>query len=175
MPRSKIHLKSIAPRSISSILNPIFVDIQIATRAHPLPKKHDIAHWINTALNDYFKHGEVCVRLISPAESRMINKKFRFKDSPTNIISFSYPRDSLYEESNPLLGDLAICASIVNKEAKKYKIPFMARWAHIIIHGCLHLAGLDHKNEKDACVMETKEALLLKQLGFYYPFQEDKA
>ncbi len=135
------------------------VDLQIATESKHIPSKEKFGTWINAALNDYPKEAEICIRIVDEAEIQQLNTTYRHKDYPTNVLSFPY-------EDSDLLGDIAICASIIEKEAKEQHISLESHWAHIVIHGCLHLIGYTHDADDDAKKMESLEFRILAELGF---------
>lgn len=116
----------------------------------------------------------VSLKLVGSAESRRLNLQWRDQDHATNVLSF--PAGEQFEfEPVPSLGDLAICVPVVAREAKQQGITQQAHWAHLIIHGVLHLLGYDHEEVRDAAVMEACEVALLEQLGFANPYALDEA
>ncbi len=148
----------------------IKIDLQFAIKSKTLPTKNDFKTWVNEACVNRIDNIELCIRIIDEKESARLNKIFRGKDYPTNILSFPYESDTLSEESTPLIGDLAICAAIIEQEAKTQQTELPAHWAHIVIHGCLHLLGYDHQTEKHAKKMENLEAEILKKIGYDDPY-----
>lgn len=141
----------------------IKVDVQIATKNKNLPQKKQFKHWLQIALKNKIDNVEICIRLIDENESALLNKTYRHKTGPTNILSFPYEINSHLNEIQ-LLGDLAICAPIIEKESSKQKIDLMQHWAHIVIHGCLHLLGYTHEKPKNAKIMEQLEAEILNKI-----------
>ncbi|MFA5940774.1 MAG: rRNA maturation RNase YbeY [Sinimarinibacterium sp.] len=109
------------------------------------------------------RHGELTIRVVDEDESRALNAGYRGKDKPTNVLSFP--------GSGGLLGDLVICAPVVAREALEQGKPARAHWAHMVVHGCLHLRGYDHEHDLDAQRMEAREKRILKGLGFADPYQ----
>lgn len=145
------------------------VDLQIACNATP-PSAADFTTWVNAAVS---KDVEVCIRIVSKAESHTLNRQYRQKDKPTNVLSFSYDDEVIFDEDENTpahLGDLVICADIINEEALAQSKPVRAHWAHMVIHGTLHLQGFDHQTEADALAMESLEVALLEKLGFQNPY-----
>lgn len=139
------------------------------------PKQNKFQGWTNITLAHVpnvvsEKTNELCIRIVDEKESAHLNETFRGKKGPTNVLSFSYPNN----EKNQSLGDLAICADIVEQEANLKQINIEAHWAHITIHGILHLLGYDHEHEKDAKKMENLEIQILKKLGFSNPYKEEE-
>jgi len=108
--------------------------------------------------------GEVTVRIVGPAESRALNRRYRKKDRPTNVLSFPY-------DDPGELGDVVICAAVVNREAREQGKRPAAHWAHMVVHGVLHLRGYDHIRPADAKVMEGRERAILARLSFPDPYQ----
>lgn len=142
----------------------ITVNLQNACRVKSIPTKSQFKKWVNAALPTKIKLAEVTIRLVAPKESQALNHQYRHRNSPTNILSFNF--EAPITLTNPILGDLVICASIVNQEAKQMGKANIAHFAHITIHGVLHLLGYDHATEKQAEIMETLEEKLLTKLGF---------
>ena len=120
--------------------------------------------------------GEVVIRIVDESESEQLNTDYRQKTSPTNILSFPFePPEGLPVDALEVfpLGDLVVCASIVAKEAKQQGKAELSHWAHMIIHGCLHLQGYDHIDSEEATVMEAFEVKLLQQLQISNPYLEE--
>lgn len=133
-----------------------------------IPSHYFLQKWVNQALSERTTATEVNIRLVNKKESSELNSTYRYKKGPTNILSFPFePPPGLYSNS---LGDLVICATLVNQQAKQQKKSRLAHWSHLIIHGCLHLIGYDHENPKDASTMETLEIKLLEDLGYENPY-----
>ena len=110
------------------------------------------------------------VQVVSSDEMRALNNTWRGSDKPTNVLSF--PMQSPEEVDLKILGDLALCAEVINAEAREQHKPVLAHWAHMVVHGMLHLQGFDHIDEKQADEMEALEIRILAQLGFGNPYQE---
>ncbi|WP_193072717.1 rRNA maturation RNase YbeY [Pseudomonas sp. FME51] len=145
------------------------VDIQRATEAIGQPDDDSLIRWAALALRD--KPGqELTIRLVDTDESQALNSEYRHKDYPTNVLSF--PADLPPELDIPLLGDLVICVPVVNREAAEQGKPAEAHWAHMVIHGCLHLLGYDHIDDDEAEEMEALERRLLAELGIADPYLE---
>jgi probable rRNA maturation factor len=109
------------------------------------------------------RHGELTIRIVDADESRRFNRDYRGKDKPTNVLSF--------DGDGEVLGDLVICAPVVAREAIEQGKPARAHWAHMVVHGCLHLQGYDHEHDTDAARMEAREIRILKTLGIPDPYQ----
>ncbi len=138
------------------------------TRRSFIPNRYYLQRWANKALINRTALTALTIRLVNKKESAELNLRFRRKRGPTNILSFPFePPPEIY---SPLLGDLVICAPLLNQEAKQQEKTRLAHWAHLLIHGCLHLVGYDHMNPKDAHKMETLEIQLLEELGYDNPY-----
>ena len=124
-----------------------------------------MTHWAAAALGRRGSGREIAVRVVAPRESQQLNKQWRGKDKPTNVLSFPAPPDL------PTLGDLVICAQVVKQEAKRDGKTLVAHWAHMVVHGALHLAGYDHeRGEGDRVRMERREISVLKSFGYGNPY-----
>ncbi|GGW53834.1 rRNA maturation RNase YbeY [Alishewanella tabrizica] len=149
----------------------IILDLQIASQATDLPTASQFQHWLEAAVLPFQQEAEVTIRIVDEAESQQLNYQYRAKDKPTNVLSFPFQCPPGIEL--PLLGDLVICAQVVASEAAEQgKVP-AAHWAHMVIHGCLHLLGFDHINDDDAAEMEVEEIQILQQLGVNNPYLLD--
>lgn len=143
------------------------VEVQRALDAGPA--EADIQRWVEAALqHEQRDNTELTVRIVDEAESAALNSQYRGKDYPTNVLSFTY--DIPAEVEMNLLGDLVICAPVVQHEAGQQGKAEQAHWAHMIIHGVLHLLGFDHLNDSDAQNMERHEIAILAKLGFPDPY-----
>jgi len=129
-----------------------------------VPSLNRLKSWVNVVLDGRCLEAHICIRMIDEQESAMLNQTYRQKKGPTNILSFLY-------QPYPLYGDLAICVPIVRREANHFKHPLMDYWAHLVIHGTLHLLGFNHENDEQANQMETLEKQLLNQLGLMEPYR----
>lgn len=143
--------------------------LQNKSRSKTVPSRNAFQRWINCALAQFKMDSEITIRIVDTAESAKLNKTYRNKAGATNILSF--PFEAPPDIQLPILGDLVICAPLIFKEAKEQNKPLLAHWAHITIHGALHLLGYDHIKNKDAKIMENLEIKLLKQLGYKNPYE----
>jgi len=147
------------------------LDLQLATDCSDLPDRDQIKLWVELVLSDQQRSGEIVVRLVDEDESSDLNQTYRHKQGPTNVLSF--PFEAPAEIQTTLLGDLVICAPVVHREAKEQGKLLEHHWAHIVIHGVLHLLGYDHIDDNDAAVMEALEIKLLNKLKIPNPYHED--
>ncbi len=145
------------------------LDLQLAVEADNLPSQAQLESWAALALAEH-PDAELTIRITDEAESQQLNRDYRGKDKPTNVLSFPFEAPPGIEL--PLLGDLVICAAVVAREAQEQEKAPMDHWAHMVIHGCLHLIGYDHIEDEDADEMESLERQLLAQIGIADPYQE---
>lgn len=132
------------------------------------PSFGDFAAWLKP-LAEYFEiNKELCIKIVESRESQQLNQTYRGKDKPTNVLSFPSEIPEFIE--SPHLGDLAICADVVIKEALEQGKSVQHHWAHLTIHGCLHLLGFDHVEDDEAEAMEATETKLLAQLNIADPY-----
>ena len=147
-----------------------YVDVQIACPTQGLPTEQQLIAWVSAALPEDKRNSELSVRIVTCEESQALNSQYRHKDKPTNVLSF--PSDLPDYIDEPLLGDLVICADIVQQEAKQQSKTPEAHWAHMLIHGTLHLLGYDHIEDGEAYEMETLETHILASLGYPNPYED---
>lgn len=147
------------------------INLDVQREVDALPTDDELLKWISATLQ-FEQHAdtELTIRFVDEKESAELNGQYRHKEGATNILSF--PFDMPDEVELNLLGDLVICANVVKKEAADQKKEELAHWAHMIIHGTLHLLGYDHLTDEQAVVMETKEIKILSQLGYTDPYRE---
>ena len=151
----------------------IFVDLQVATEnIEGLPIEEQIVQWATAAVQPEGDEVEMTVRIVDEAESHELNLTYRGKDRPTNVLSF--PFECPDEVELPLLGDLVICRQVVEREAAEQDKPLMAHWAHMVVHGSLHLLGYDHIEDDEAEEMESLETQIMQGLGFDDPYLAEK-
>ena len=145
--------------------------IQIACEFEPLPSEEQINQWFATACLQ--SEASMIIRFVQSQESQQINLQYRQKDKPTNVLSFAFdcPEHIDPQEVDYLLGDLIICPEIVAQEAQNQGKSLMDHFAHMIIHGTLHLQGYDHIEQQQAQKMESLEIELLAKLQINDPYQ----
>lgn len=153
-------------------------DIQVATESDEPPDPEQIEHWLRAALVGRLLQGasaqghstEVCVRIVDREESQTLNHTYRHIDRPTNVLSF--PTGAPTDIPHTHLGDIVICAPVVAAEAAEQGKPVLAHWAHMVVHGALHLLGYDHIESEQAKIMETLETDILAGLNFPAPYSD---
>ena len=149
------------------------LDLQVASQAADLPSAAQFRAWCEIALRQRTADSELTIRLVDEAEARELNHSYRQRDYATNVLSFPADvPDGLLDI--PLLGDLVICVPVVEREALEQEKTPEAHWAHLVIHGCLHLLGYDHIDDAEAEEMEALERTLLAELGHPDPYADDK-
>ena len=151
----------------------MIIDLQIACEQESgLPTAEQIEQWATAAVQPQSDEVEMTVRIVDEAESHELNLNYRGKDRPTNVLSF--PFECPDELELPLLGDLVICRQVVEREAQEQEKPLMAHWAHMVVHGSLHLLGYDHIEDDEAEEMESLETQIMTGLGFADPYLSEK-
>jgi probable rRNA maturation factor len=144
---------------------------------YAVPKKTPgsvlLKRWANATLGKK-NPAEVTIRIVNTDEMTDLNTTYRNKKGPTNVLAFPFDMPKELNDDITILGDVVICSDVVEREAKEQDKTSKAHWAHMIVHGILHLLGHDHVIEKDAIIMETKETRILKTLGFPNPYKLSK-
>ena len=136
--------------------------MQRASRAAHIPPDATLRRWARAALPG---DAEVTIRYVAEAEGRRLNHEYRGKDYATNVLTFIY-------DAKPLAGDIVICAPVVAREAREQGKDVRAHHAHLLVHGLLHLQGMDHEASRDAGKMESRERAILRGLGFADPYAQ---
>lgn len=146
----------------------IHVEVQHVTERQWVPEDGKFLRWASAAAKR--DKAELVIRIVDETESAQLNEYYRHKAGSTNVLSFPFevPEGVL----SHLLGDLVICAAVVEREAREQGKDLEAHWAHMVVHGMLHLQGYDHISETDAAVMEAEEIAILNSLGFPNPYEE---
>lgn len=160
---------------------PLRVEAQVAVRRPWVPARAALSRWAGAA--HFAAEGRrrssarragatpassVCIRIVGSAESRRLNREYRGKDRPTNVLSF--PASGAERELGGSLGDLVVCAAVVATEAREQGKARAAHWAHMVVHGMLHLHGLDHGTRREAVAMERLEVEILRGFGYQNPY-----
>ena len=138
------------------------VSVQYAMANHSLPSRQRLRSWAKAAL---LADAQVTLRLVGGREGRALNRAYRGKDQATNVLTFAYP------DIEPLCGDIVLCAPVIAKEAREQRKPIDAHYAHLVVHGMLHLQGYDHDSSSDARAMEALEAEIIVNLGYADPYK----
>jgi probable rRNA maturation factor len=133
------------------------------------PSSRSLGQWARAALGSRAGEVELAVRLVAPAEIRRLNRRYRGMDKPTNVLSFPAAVPP-HVRPRPL-GDVVICPAVLRREAREQGKPLRAHWAHLMVHGVLHLVGYDHGDDDDARRMERREIAVLRRLGFDNPYR----
>ena len=147
---------------------PIEVDVQYASDLPDLPDQSQLQLWAENALKDLRENAELTIRIVDEDEGTQLNEQWRKSQGPTNVLSFNHEGE--VEIAPDLLGDIVICAPVVAREAKEQNKDIDAHWAHMVIHGVLHLNGFDHINPEDADRMESLEIKILEELNYNNPY-----
>jgi probable rRNA maturation factor len=137
------------------------ITVQYATRARGVPSTSDFRQWVHAAIEH---DARITVRLVGLTEGRSLNRDYRGRDYATNVLTF------VLEDGPPYDGDLALCAPVVSREAREQDKDVMAHYAHLTVHGVLHLQGYEHERAPEAVAMEKLETRILKRLGYPDPY-----
>ena len=138
------------------------ITVQNASTARNVPTAARIRRWARAALA---AQAQVTIRIVGATEGRLLNRSYRSKDYATNVLTF------VFRDHAPLAGDIALCAPVITREARAQRKPVAAHYAHMVVHGLLHLQGYDHESESDARVMERRERTLLAAFGYPDPYK----
>ncbi|MGH7690710.1 MAG: rRNA maturation RNase YbeY [Gemmatimonadaceae bacterium] len=147
------------------------VHVGYAAARRGVPAPVSFRRWVGAALagTRHWKHAEISIRIVGTREDRSLNRRYRGRDYATNVLSF--PADLPRGVASPLLGDLAICAPVVAREAREQHKAVRDHYAHLTVHGVLHLVGYDHVDDRDAARMEALETKILASLGVADPYR----
>ena len=151
----------------------IDVDIQLASEATSIPTDEQLTLWATTALCDFKQQAALSIRLVDNEESQQLNYEYRGKDKPTNVLSFPFevpPELAEVDDIGHLIGDLVISVPVVSQEAIEQNKTFNDHFAHMVVHGCLHLLGYDHIKDEEAEIMENLERQILAKLDIADPY-----
>ncbi len=155
-------MSSTRPRGAGRIPK-LGLTVQYAVRTSDLPTRGQFRRWARAALE---RDARITLRIVGNREARALNRRFRRKDRPTNVLSFTL------QDAPRLEGDLALCAPLIAREARSQKKSKAAHYAHLVVHGVLHLQGYDHATQAQARRMERRETRIVTGLGFPDPYQE---
>ena len=148
----------------------VYVDLINNSKSNQLPTLEELTQWATVAVDQCRQEAEISLLIVDEAEGAELNQQWRNKSGPTNVLSF--PSDLPAELELPLLGDLVICAPVVAREALEQKKSLNSHWAHMMVHGTLHLLGFDHIADDQAEEMESLETNILARLGYPDPYQD---
>lgn len=140
------------------------LSVQYAIDAEGIPSNPQFKKWVKAALT---QNAEITIRIVDEPEGKDLNEKFRGKKAATNVLTF------FYDDILPLTGDIVLCAAVIEKEAQQQHKILIAHYAHLTVHGVLHLQGFDHENDQDAATMEQIETNIVTGLGYDDPYQEN--
>jgi len=144
------------------------LEVQYASEVSDVPEEDALHAWAQAALGEPAEPVELVIRIVDEPESRALNARYRGKDRPTNVLSFPFEAPPGVEINH--LGDLVICAAVVAREAAEQHKPLDNHWAHMVVHGVLHLRGFDHLDDKQASDMEALEKQILERFGIPDPY-----
>ena len=140
------------------------LSVQYRVRGDKLPSRPQLRKWTLAALK---QPAQITLRIVGEKEGRMLNRDFLGRDYATDVLTFTYPGN------RPLTGDIALCAPVVTREARERGISMKACYAHLVVHGVLHLQGYDHQHHTEALEMEKMEAQIITRLGFPNPHERE--
>lgn len=147
------------------------INLDVQREVDALPNNEELLKWVSeTLVFEKYSDTELTIRFVDEKESAELNEQYRHKSGSTNILSFPFKAPA--EVELDLLGDLVICTDVVKKQAVEQKKNELAHWAHMVVHGTLHLLGYDHLTDAEANIMEDKEIQILSQLGYTDPYRE---
>ncbi|MGX9740647.1 rRNA maturation RNase YbeY [Pseudocitrobacter corydidari] len=154
-------------------MSQVILDLQLACEDNTgLPDESQFQTWLDAVIPQFQEESEVTIRLVDTAESHELNLTYRGMDKPTNVLSFPFEAPPGMEM--PLLGDLIICRQVVELEAKEQNVSLDSHWAHMVVHGSLHLLGYDHIEDEEAEEMEGIETEIMLALGYEDPYIAEK-
>lgn len=146
------------------------LSVQYIIKPLDIPSRYDFRRWVKAALRQNGSAAEITVRIVDHDEALMLNQTYRQKAYATNVLTFNFDDAMPLLPGMPLLGDIVLCAPVIEQEAREQKKSFVAHYAHLVVHGVLHLQGYDHLVALDAEVMEALEIDILQQQGFANPY-----
>ncbi|PPD04196.1 MAG: rRNA maturation RNase YbeY [Methylobacter sp.] len=157
------------------------IDLQVLTDLPGQPLPGQLQTWVDSVLHECKQPANLVIRIVDESEGALLNAQYRGKNGPTNILSFPFeqPEGIDFAAENAdlshYLGDLVICSPVIAQEAESQGKALTDHWAHIVIHGVLHLLGFDHLKAQDADIMEAKEIAILKKLNINNPYCEENS
>jgi len=148
------------------------ITVQYAADKKLAPAKAQICKWAEQALAGQTDKTDVTIRIVDSKEMATLNSTYRKKSGPTNVLSFPIDLPDEIKRECPLLGDIVICAEVVNREASEQSKSQQSHWAHMVVHGIFHLLGYDHVKDDEADKMEAMEIAVMRKLGFANPYED---
>lgn len=145
------------------------LELQLVASTRQVPGEAEFQRWVLAVLEGRLDAAEVVIRVVDEQESQQLNRDYRGKDKATNVLSFPFDVPSQVESAH--IGDLVICAPVVIREAAEQQKPAVDHWAHMVVHGMLHLLGFDHQDEAEANEMESMERGILGLMGIPDPYE----
>ena len=149
------------------------LSLEVRSQTAVLPRPADLRRWSQAALQAGVKQAQVSILIVDADEGRQLNHDYRGKDYATNVLSFALNEGDPVP-GLPLIGDLVLCAPVVEKEAAEQNKPLQAHYAHLLVHGMLHLQGFDHEQDDEAETMEALETVIMQRLGYPDPYREEQ-
>lgn len=150
----------------------VTLELQNASSSTQLPASDSLALWVRSAVGSRREQAVVSLRLVDAEEGLELNRHWRGGEKATNVLSFPADLPGEIDSTLPLLGDIVVCVPVVEQEACAQSKSLDAHWAHMVVHGTLHLLGYDHNTEQEAQVMESLEIGILRELGFDDPYED---
>jgi probable rRNA maturation factor len=147
------------------------ITIQRIVAPKSLPSTAQLKQWTKAVLKNRIPAAELTIRIVDKNEITELNSTYRQKNKPTNVLSFPFDMPEELDDETPLLGDIVICAEVIEEEAAEQDKSIESHWAHMVVHGTLHLLGYDHVEDQEAEIMEAEEIKILASLGFNNPYQ----
>lgn len=144
----------------------LHLSVQYAVQPNTIPTRAQFRRWVKAALS---RDAEITLRIVDEEEGRALNRDYRGKDYATNVLTFVYD-DEFSGTTLPLAGDIVLCAPVVAREAMEQEKPVEAHYAHLTVHGVLHLQGYDHESDEEAQQMEALETRIVTRLGYADPY-----
>ena len=169
-PAARRPARKAAAKRPSKVVPAVTVAVQYGVPPDGLPTPKHFQQWVEAAVGRQRKHAEVSLRVVDAAEGQELNRRYRHKDYPTNVLSFL--ADLPPGLDLPLLGDIVLCAPVIAREAEAQRKPVAEHWAHLTVHGTLHLLGHDHETPAEAREMESLECQVLEKMGIPDPYTE---
>ena len=148
--------------------------LQLASQATTLPSRAQIKTWASAAMQAGVKNAEITFRIVDAEEGQQLNREYRGKDYATNVLTFTFDDDMPAIPGLPLLGDIVLCAPVVEREAAEQGVSLEAHYCHLVVHGVLHLQGFDHLEDDEAEAMEALESQIVMTLGYDDPYRIEK-